>query len=100
MEIVALITAAASGLITAVLLIPVAAAVLSAHRTAKTINLVRTYVFAAEQIFGAGKGKEKLEYVKKALAKQGIKVNESEELDMVRAQIEAAVKELKYLEKE
>jgi hypothetical protein len=98
MEIVALITAAASGLITAVLLIPVVAAVLSAHRTAKMINLVRTYVFAAEQIFGAGKGKEKFEYVKKALAKQGIKANESEELDIVRAQIEAAVKELKYLE--
>jgi len=100
MEIIALIAAAASGLITAILFIPAVFTVLAAHRTARTIQLVRTYVFAAEQIYGAGKVTEKLEYVKKALAKQKIKVNESDEHDWVRAQIEAAVKELKYLEQE
>lgn len=45
--------------------------------------MVKTFVFAAEQIYGAGKGKEKLEYVKAALAEAGFDVNLDE--------IEAAV---------
>lgn len=45
--------------------------------------MVKTFVFAAEQIYGAGKGKEKLEYVKNALQEAGFDVNLDE--------IEAAV---------
>ena len=45
--------------------------------------MVKTFVFAAEQIYGAGKGKEKLEYVKGALQEAGFDVNLDE--------IEAAV---------
>lgn len=45
--------------------------------------MVKTFVFAAEQIYGAGKGKEKLEYVKAALHEAGFDVNLDE--------IEAAV---------
>ena len=52
-------------------------------------------VEAAEQIFGGGKGNEKLEYamdiVQKYLAAKGIVLD----LKVIRAYIEAAVKELK-----
>lgn len=47
--------------------------------------LVRTLVYAAEQLFGAGNGPQKLEYVKMKLAAAGYDVNIDE--------IEAAVKE-------
>jgi len=46
----------------------------------------RTVVFAAEQIYGAGRGSEKLEYVISQLEKKGFTVD----VDA----IEAAVKEL------
>lgn len=46
---------------------------------------VRTLVFAAEQIYGAGKGSEKLEFVIRQLEAQGFTVN--------RVEIEAAVGE-------
>ena len=46
---------------------------------------IKTLVFAAEQIYGAGNGKNKLEYVEKALEARGFTVD--------RAQIEAAIKE-------
>lgn len=46
---------------------------------------VRTLVFAAEQMYGAGKGEEKLAYVVDQLMLKGIAVN--------RAEIEAAIKE-------
>lgn len=46
---------------------------------------VRTLVYAAEQIYGAGKGKEKLDYVSAQLAAKGFTVD--------RAEIEAAVGE-------
>jgi len=44
---------------------------------------VRTLVFAAEQVYGAGKGREKLDYVAAQLAAKGYTVD--------RAEIEAAV---------
>lgn len=50
---------------------------------------VRVMVFAAEQLYGAGNGKEKLDYVVMRLRQQGIKVDTDE--------IEATVKE--YLNK-
>lgn len=46
---------------------------------------VKTLVFGAEQLYGAGFGKEKLEYVHTKLYEQGF--------DVDRAVIEAAVKE-------
>lgn len=46
---------------------------------------IRTLVYAAEQIYGAGKGREKLDYVVSQLAAKGYSVD--------RAEIEAAVGE-------
>lgn len=46
---------------------------------------VQTLVYAAEQLYGAGNGSKKLEYVKEQLAKKGF--------DVDRAEIEAAVYE-------
>lgn len=47
---------------------------------------VRTLVYAAEQLYGAGKGKEKFTYVRQKLQKKGFDVD----VDA----IEAAVKEI------
>lgn len=47
--------------------------------------MVRVFVFAAEQLYGAGEGKEKLLYVKEQLKKAGFDVDVNE--------IEAAVAE-------
>lgn len=46
---------------------------------------IKTLVFAAEQIYGAGNGGNKLEYVEKGLAAKGFEVDRSE--------IEAVIKE-------
>jgi hypothetical protein len=48
-------------------------------------SVVNTLVFAAEQLYGAGKGEEKLDYVVMELHKRGFTVD--------RAEIEAAVRE-------
>ena len=42
---------------------------------AQLLAVTRTLVYAAEQIYGAGRGEEKLEYVCTLLAKQGYTVN-------------------------
>ena len=47
---------------------------------------VRTLVYAAEQLYGAGKGDEKLQYVKQKLEEKGFDID----IDA----IEAAVKEI------
>ena len=47
---------------------------------------VRTLVYAAEQLYGAGKGDEKLQYVKQKLEEKGF--------DIYVDAIEAAVKEI------
>lgn len=54
-------------------------------------SVVRVGVYAAEQMFGAGKGAEKKEYVLKLLAERGYDVD----AEIVNAAIEAMVKELK-----
>lgn len=46
---------------------------------------IKTLVFAAEQLYGSGTGKEKLDYVEKSLKERGFSVD--------RAAIEAAVRE-------
>ena len=38
---------------------------------------VQSLVFAAEQLYGAGKGKEKLAYVKDELAKKGFAIDDA-----------------------
>ena len=48
---------------------------------------VRVLVFAAEQLFGAGKGEEKIEYVRSHLALKGFDVDDQ----AIRNEIEAAV---------
>ena len=50
---------------------------------------VRTLVFAAEQLYGAGEGAKKLDYVIAELEKRGFTAD--------RAQIEAAVKESSWV---
>lgn len=71
---------------------------LKAHMTAEQISILtgiaQTVVYAAEKIFGAKMGKDKLEYALKVakdlLAKKGLSFDE----DVVRAAIEAQVQQL------
>lgn len=56
--------------------------------------LVRMAVDAAEQIFGAGKGKEKKQYVIEYLNSKGLTVDTNVVSDELNAMIEAAVYEL------
>ena len=51
---------------------------------------VKVLVYAAEQLFGAGKGSVKLEYVEDELERRGLKVDA--------AAIEAAVREMNMVE--
>lgn len=66
---------------------------IQARTTAQQQELLRAAVsvavYAAEQLYGAGAGKEKLMYVKGQLAKKGYRVDIDE--------IEAAVRELAML---
>lgn len=48
-------------------------------------SVYRTLVYAAEQIYGSGKGPEKLEYVKKQLEAKGYTVD----IDMIEATVRA-----------
>lgn len=66
-------------------LIPWIKARTTAEQQAMMRAAVKTLVFAAEQIYGAGKGAEKLDFVVKQLAAQGFTVD--------RVEIEAAVAE-------
>lgn len=54
------------------------------------LSTAKILVYAAEQIYGAGKGDEKLAYVERELACRGLKVDT--------AAIEAAVREMNLLE--
>lgn len=54
-------------------------------------KIVKTGVYAAEQLFGGGTGAQKKEWVLKYLSDQGYNVD----LESINAQIEAVVKELK-----
>ena len=68
-------------------LIPWIQARTSAQQQDKLRATVKVVVFAAEQLFGAGNGKNKLMYVKGKLAEKGFKIDIDE--------IEAKVQELK-----
>lgn len=51
----------------------------------KIAGVYRTLVFAAEQIFGGGNGKEKLDYVKAKLEEKGYTVD----IDMIEATVKS-----------
>ena len=76
---------------------------LKAHMTAEQIatltGIAQTVVYAAEKIFGAKMGEDKLKYAmnlaKTLLAKKGLTFDE----DVVRAAIEAQVEELGFKKK-
>jgi hypothetical protein len=89
---------ATSGVFAALLFVPLVRMVVDAHRLAKIERLSHTYVFAAEQIYGAGHGKEKFAYVTRALSSRGVKLDEHDEYCFVRSSVEAAVREIKYIE--
>ena len=76
-------------------LIPVAKEKLSTDQLEVLRAAVKTGVYAAEQLYTSGQGKEKLKYVVDLLYKQGFIVNPSHVEDTTRALIEAMVKELK-----
>lgn len=67
-------------------LIPLIKAKTTANQRALLNATIRTLVFAAEQLYGAGNGKDKLLYVKNELVKRGFSIDT--------AAIEGAVKEL------
>ena len=60
----------------------------------KTAAVVKTLVQAAEQLYGAGLGREKLAYVLDALYDMGYAVDTDDVGDSLRAVIESAVLEL------
>ena len=68
-----------------VFLIPWIKSKTTAEQQALLTAMVRTLVYAAEQLYGAGKGAEKLDYVIKELEARGFTAD--------RAAIEAAVAE-------
>ena len=47
----------------------------TAQQRANLSALIRVLVFAAEQLYGAGHGEEKLEYVCQQLREQGFEIN-------------------------
>lgn len=75
-------------------LIPYIKSKTTAEQQAKIQAAINTAVYAAEQLFGAGRGEEKLDWALKNLESQGIKIDSA----AVRAGIEAAVKALSLVE--
>lgn len=67
-------------------LVPYVKAKATAQQQANVAILVRTAVAAAEQLYGAGMGKAKLDYAQAWLNERGVKYS--------RAEIEAAVRDL------
>ncbi len=77
-------------------LIPYIKSKTTAEQQAKIQAAINTAVYAAEQLFGAGRGDEKLDWALKNLESQGIKIDSA----AVRAGIEAAVKALNLTQDE
>ena len=69
-------------------LVPWIKARTTAQQQSNLLAAVNTFVYGAEQVFGAGKGAEKLAYVQNALKDAGYSVDASE----VMATVEAMVK--------
>lgn len=84
------------GLIAAVitcLVIPWIKSKTSEQRQEELYAFARVAVYAAEQVFGAGHGKEKLEWVREALEKKGFDVD----TDLLIETIESMVYGMNYL---
>ena len=75
-------------------LIPYIKSKTTAEQQAKIQAAINTAVYAAEQLFGTGRGEEKLAWALKNLESQGIKIDSA----AIRAGIEAAVKALNLVE--
>ena len=84
--IVQAVIALASAIITAYI-VPWIKSRTAAQQQAYIRAMVNTAVYAAEQIYGAGGGAEKLEYAERWLAERGVKL----ETEKTRALIEAEV---------
>lgn len=82
------------GVVITTILIPYIKGRITAAQSERVAAIIRTLVAAAEQIYGAGTGADKLAYVASMLGKYGIKVDAADVTDTVRAQIEAAVLEM------
>ena len=74
-------------------LIPLIKAKTTKEQQETMLAIAKTVVYAAEQLYGAGHGDEKLDYALARLGEMGYKIDSAE----VRAVIEAAVKELKLV---
>lgn len=74
----------------AVKLIPLIKSKTTAEQQAHLQAIINSVVYAAEQLFGAGRGEEKLDYALSQLEEMGIKIDKP----AVRVGIEAAVKAL------
>jgi len=79
------------GAILTAFVIPYIRAKTSEAQRDKLAAVVNTLVMAAEQLFGAGCGEEKLRYVIDALGEMGYTVDIDESGDAIRAMIEASV---------
>lgn len=77
-------------------LVPFIKSKTTASQQAKLQATINTVVYAAEQLYGAGRGEEKLDYALNALEKMGYKI----ESEAIRVGIEAAVKALNLTQDE
>lgn len=76
------------------IVIPWAKAKLSNEQEAKLLTIFEIAVMAAEKLYGAGKGDEKLKYVESYLAARGIKVDAMR----LKAYVNAAIKKMEQSE--
>lgn len=77
-----------------VIVIPWAKAKLSNEQETKLLTIFEIAVMAAEKLYGAGKGDEKLKYVESYLAARGIKVDAMR----LKAYVNAAIKKMEQAE--
>lgn len=82
------------GILLTTFLVPWLKNKLSAQKLEMTMVIVKSLVKAAEQLYGAGHGDEKLQYVVDAMKAQGYEINLEDITDKLRAMIEAEVLEL------
>ena len=77
-----------------VIVIPWAKAKLSNEQEAKLLTIFEIAVMAAEKLYGAGKGDEKLKYVESYLAARGVKVDAMR----LKAYVNASIKKMEQAE--
>lgn len=82
------------GLMITSILIPWVKRKITAEKYSQIAGWVNIAVLAAEQLYGAGRGDEKLAYVAALLHEKGIEFDPENLKDEIRAMIEAAVRTL------